>query len=164
MEIWDGYYADGTLAGIDLIRGEEVPEGLYHLVTLILVRHRDGDYLLMRRDPAKPDFGGWWEATAGGSALKGESSQECARRELREETGIEEGTFELIRRVVEDGGIYDYYLCVTDWDKSAIRMQEGETVAFRWLSPEEFEAFIDSEEIIPVQRERCREELKRRME
>ena len=87
MEIWDGYLIDGTLANRDLIRGEAIPKGLYHLVCEILVRHIDGDYLLMQRDPRKPNYGGYYEATAGGSALKGESKLPCAVRELREETG-----------------------------------------------------------------------------
>ena len=29
MEIWDAYKEDETLAGIDLIRGEKIPKGLY---------------------------------------------------------------------------------------------------------------------------------------
>ena len=32
MEIWDGYYKDGTLADIDLIRGNMIPDGLFHLI------------------------------------------------------------------------------------------------------------------------------------
>ena len=31
MELWDAYYRDGTLANRTLVRGELVPEGLYHL-------------------------------------------------------------------------------------------------------------------------------------
>ena len=42
------------------------------MVCEILVRHTDGDYLLMQRDFRKSNFGGYYEATAGGSALKGE--------------------------------------------------------------------------------------------
>ena len=50
--------------------------------------HNDGDYLVMQRDFSKPNFGGYYEATAGGSALKGEDKITCAKRELLEETGI----------------------------------------------------------------------------
>ena len=78
MEIWDAYFFDGTLAGQDLIRGEPISDGLYHLVSEILVRHIDGDYLLMQRDPRKPNYGRFFEATAGGSALKGEDALTCA--------------------------------------------------------------------------------------
>lgn len=88
MEIWDGYLKDGSLANVDLVRGEPIPDGPYHLVCEILVRHNDGDYLVMQRDFSKPNFGGYYEATAGGSALKGEDKITCAKRELLEETGI----------------------------------------------------------------------------
>lgn len=30
MGLWDGYYADGTSAGIVLRRDEPTPEGIYH--------------------------------------------------------------------------------------------------------------------------------------
>ena len=43
METWDAYYADGTPAGRDLVRGEAIPEGLFHLVVEVTVRHADGD-------------------------------------------------------------------------------------------------------------------------
>ena len=78
MEIGDAYYLDGTLAGCILVRGKPIPEGLYHLVSEILVRHTDGESLLMQRDPRKPNYGGFFEATAGGSALKGEDAYCCA--------------------------------------------------------------------------------------
>ena len=88
MELWDAYDAQfRKIEGVTLVRGEPVPARLFHLATDILVRHTDGNYLLMQRDWRK-NFGGTWEATAGGSALKGESALECALRELQEETGI----------------------------------------------------------------------------
>ena len=44
MELWDAY--DGNfqkIDGITLVRGEEssIPQGVYHMVVLILVRHVD---------------------------------------------------------------------------------------------------------------------------
>ena len=70
MEIWDGYLADGALAGVDLVRGEPIPDGIYFMTVEILVRHTDGDYLLMMRDPTKPAFPGYLEATAGEQDLQ----------------------------------------------------------------------------------------------
>ncbi len=161
MELWDGYDQDGGLTGIDLIRGEPIPRGLYHLVSDILVRHTDGDYLLMRRDCSKPNFGGWEEATAGGSALKGESSLTCAIRELREETGIQAATLEEFGRYRSHNTIYVQYLCVTEVTKDAVKLQEGETVSYRWVSEAEFIAFVNSGSMIPTQRERYGEFLKK---
>ncbi len=37
MEIWDGYLKDGSLANVDLVRGEPIPDGPYHLVCEIFV-------------------------------------------------------------------------------------------------------------------------------
>lgn len=34
MEVWDAYYEDGSLAGCDLVRGEKIPDGLFHLVAM----------------------------------------------------------------------------------------------------------------------------------
>lgn len=48
MEIWDGYCRDGSPAGVELVRGEPVPEGLYHLVCEIIVEHRDSSILAMQ--------------------------------------------------------------------------------------------------------------------
>ena len=100
MELWDAYYEYGTPAGRDLIRGETVPEGLYHLVSEVLIQHADGDFLLMQRAFTKPNAPGLYEATAGGSALKGETAEEAAKRELLEETGISAERFMPLYRTV----------------------------------------------------------------
>ena len=154
MEIWDGYLIDGTPADRDLVRGEPIPQGLYHLVCEILVRHIDGDYLLMRRDTRKPNYGGYYEATAGGSALKGEDKNSCARRELLEETGIAGGVLTEIGRYTSHDTIYYNFLCVTDCDKSSVLLQDGETISYKWISEDDFKIFVHSNEMIDMQRVR----------
>ena len=139
MELWDAYNEKSEkIEGMTLIRGKPIPQGVFHLVSDVIVRHTDGDYLLMRRDERK-HYGGMWEASAGGSALRGEDALSCARRELREETGIEAGALTEVGRVTDPQGrtIYVEFLCVTARDKTDVRLQEGETSAFRWVSREE---------------------------
>ncbi len=136
MEIWDAY--DGNfkkIPNVELVRGTVIPDGIFHLVCDVIVRHIGGEYLLMRRDKRK-HFGGMWEATAGGSALKGETPLECAIRELREETGIVSNNLTEVGQVVssENHSIYVEFLCVTDCDKNGIVLQEGETDAYKWVS------------------------------
>ncbi|MBQ5771015.1 MAG: NUDIX domain-containing protein [Clostridia bacterium] len=154
MEVWDGYFKDGSPAGVDLIRGEAVPLGLYHLVCEILVRHTDGDYLLMQRDFAKPNYPGWFEASAGGSALKGEDKTACAKRELFEETGIRTENITEIGRHVSDDTIYHTFLAVSSIEKENVRLQKGETISFKWVTEAEFAGFIQSGKMIPEQKER----------
>ena len=84
MELWDAYNEKGEkLEGITLVRDEPRPAGVFHIVCEIIVRHADGDYLLMQRD-ARKHFGGMWEASAGGSVIQGEDALTGAKRELFE--------------------------------------------------------------------------------
>ena len=156
MELWDGYRKDGSLAGVDLVRGQPIPPDIYHIVCGALLRHDDGSYLLMLRHPDKP-WGNRWEATAAGHSLKGEDPETCIRRELYEETGIHGEDFRLLDyRIVAGNGMFYTYLCRTDAPKDSVRLQEGETVGYRWLSEEEFRDFVRSGEILEGQMERCR--------
>ena len=142
MEKWDAYDSKlNKIEGVTLIRGEQVPEGYFHLCSEIIVRHTDGSYLIMQRDK-KRHLGGMWEATAGGSALQGEDPLTCAMRELQEETGIVSDELIEIGRVLHHGHktYYVDYLCATDVDKDSIVLQEGETIAFKWIDPDELRA------------------------
>ena len=138
-EIWDAYDRDfNKIENVTLVRGEPIPDGMYHLVCDIVVKHVDGTYLLMQRDLQKT-FGGRWELTAGGSALIGETPLEGAMRELREETGIASSDFKELRRVVNDQRhfVCVVYFCLTDCDKNSVTLQEGETIDYKWVTKEE---------------------------
>lgn len=50
--------------------------------------------------------------------------------------------------------IYVSFFCTTDWDKSAITLLEGETISYRWVTEEDFLAFIASDDVIPSQKKR----------
>lgn len=141
MELWDAYDAGfHQLEGKFLIRGEPIPDGLFHLVCDILVKHTDGTFLLMKRDPRK-HCGGMWEATAGGSALAGETPLACALRELREETGIAASRLTRLGHTVsrDTRAIYVEFLCITGREKNAVSLQAGETSAYKWVTREELE-------------------------
>ena len=164
MEIWDGYNADKTLAGVDIPRESEnegkYPVGLYHIVAEVIVRHTDGSYLVMQRDFNKQGHPGEWEIGAGGSVLKGESAQQGALRELYEETGIQADDLRLMAQtsVIHENGVgvhYYDYLCITDMDKDAVLLQEGETIDFKWISAEE----ILGGEYIPMRKLRVMQDM-----
>jgi 8-oxo-dGTP pyrophosphatase MutT (NUDIX family) len=136
IEIWDAYDRHfNKLENVKIVRGEKIPDGMYHLVCEIIVKHNDGTYLLMQRDFGK-HYGGMWELTASGSALVGETSIECAIRELREETGIVAFDLQEIKRVVheERHSIYIEYLCITNCDKNSVILQSGETINYKWVN------------------------------
>lgn len=162
MEVMDAYKEDGSLAGCDLIRGELPPEGLFHLVSEVLVKHTDGTFLVMQRDWNKEGYPGMFEASASGAVSKGETPLAAAFRELREETGIIADAltpiylFQKVEHI-----LFCRYLCVTDCDKSSVTLQPGETIAYRWLEKEAFLEFINSPEFIEGHRKRLLPYLER---
>lgn len=158
MELWDAYNEAGEKLGFDLIRGEKIPEGVYHLVCEVVVQSKDGDFLLMQRSWEKEVSPGKWEIGAGGSALKGELPIAGACRELREETGIEDTELRELYRAIhrEHHAIYYGYLLITDWPKEGIVLQEGETIAYRWVSREEILEIYDNGQCIGSQKDRLK--------
>lgn len=134
-EIWDAYDNQfQKIENVELVRGETIPDGMYHLVGEIIVKHVDGTYLLMQRDLRK-NLGGMWELTAGGSALKGEAPLECAIRELQEETGIVTNELLEVARIADEvnHSLYVEYICYTECDKNSIILQDGETIDYKWV-------------------------------
>ena len=122
MELWDVYDRSGKKQKGYLVRGEPIPAGQYHLVCCVVVRHSDGDFLLMKRSPEKEHYPNIWEIGAGGSVVQGETAEESAHRELEEETGISTGSWSTMDRYVEDDTIYQGFLCVTGVSKDSVRL------------------------------------------
>lgn len=56
----------GERTGQLLIRGESIPEGLYHIVVEVLAVHQDVSVFFARRDYNKGGYPGLWESSAGG--------------------------------------------------------------------------------------------------
>ena len=139
MELWDAYDKDfNKISNVVLKRGEVIRDGMYHLVCDVIVKHIDGSYLIMKRDYNK-HLGGKWEASAGGSALVGETPYDCAIRELFEETGIQSSDLTELGTIVCDKhkSIYVEFLCIADCMKDNITLQEGETIEYKWISYDE---------------------------
>ena len=138
-ELWDCYDSKFNIVkGKVLVRGEEssFSREEYHLVCDVAVKHKDGTFLLMQRDFRKKGYPGYWELTAGGSALKGEKPLQCAKRELYEETGIIADTWvEVGRKTVGMNHChYVIYLAKVSCKKDSIILQDGETINYKWVT------------------------------
>ena len=159
-EIWDLYDAEGNRTGETFVRGfgnfTKIPEGRYHLVVDLLVLHEDGTYLLTKRSDIKDIYPGYWEASAGGSAIKGEEPLEAAKRELFEETGLTPDSLELVDILFKDSSrsMYYSYLAKVSCDKESVVHQEGETTAYKWVDREGFLAYVDSEDTMKAHNQR----------
>ena len=156
VEQWNAYTKDGKQTDIILIRDRVIPSGLYHMVCEVMVFHQDGSILCMKRDSRKKAYPGYYEASAGGSALYQEDKWQCIQRELYEETGIFCDSFELVHTTVleEEQSLFYSFVCIVDFNKDSIRLQEGETVAYQWMTKKEFQTFLNTDALVPTQKQR----------
>ena len=163
MEIWDLYDREGKKTGKTWERTfggfKQIPEGYYHMVADILVRHTDGTYLLTKRDMSKDVYPGYWEASGGGSAVTGEEPLEAAERELFEETGLTPIHMELVSHTFSDRShsMFYSYLAIVDADKDSVVLQEGETVDYKWVDAHGFIEYVDSDTAMTSHNNRFKE-------
>lgn len=132
-EIWDLYDAFGRKTDRTMMRGEDVPAGLYHQVVHIWPVNNKGEFLVQRRSPFvqwKPNF---W-ATTGGSAISGEDVLTAARRELREELGYDAAEHEMhqIACLRRSNSFCNVFIIRIDCPESSFILQKEEVAAVRW--------------------------------
>lgn len=132
-EIWDLYDASGRRTGRTMIRGEEMPQGTYHLVVHIWPMNSKGEFLVQRRAMTVQWKPGMWAVT-GGSALTGEDALTAARRELMEELGYHASEQEMIRIAClrRSNSFCNVFVVKTDLPAEAFTLQQEEVSAVKW--------------------------------
>lgn len=150
-EQWHAYLADGSLTDLVLYRDQPIPDGYYHLVVEAIIRHTDGDILLVKRAKTKASFPDYWEASAGGSALFGEIAEQAIRREVLEETGLTLHQLTPYQTFFNDEHqcYFEVFLGITNQDKTSVQLQAEETSDYRWIKPDDFVAFSSTHQLIP---------------
>ena len=140
MEIWDILDGDGKPTGKTMIKGENIPEGQYHLGADIWIINSENKILIQKRSPQKALSPNVWAMT-GGSVIKGESSRQTIERETMEELGIKLNTekAQLLKRIKSDDVWIDTYFIKQDIDLRKIKMQEDEVCDIKWATYDEIE-------------------------
>lgn len=142
MELWDLYTENREFTGKEHIRGEELPENMYHLVVHVWIKNSKGEYLISQRSANRQTFPLMWECV-GGSVLKGESSIEGAIREAKEEVGIDllhsDGkiVFSKVRKIIDGkkfNDIMDVWLFQYDGEIMLNNATTDEVEQTVWMS------------------------------
>lgn len=155
MELWDVYDINRSITGQTVVRGEELPEGGYHLVVHVCIIGSDGRMLIQQRQPFKKGWSNLWDVSVGGSAAAGETSSQAAEREVFEEIGLKIN-LEGVRphfSVSYDEGFDEWYVVHADPDISGLKLQYEEVQAVKWASREEILTMIDNGGFIPYFKE-----------
>ena len=156
MELWDLYNARRELAGRDHIRGEEIPQGYYHLVVHTWIRNHKGEYLISQRSADRPAYPLMWECI-GGSVIKGEDSLTGALRETREEVGLtlspEDGklVYSVIGREINGvrfTDILDVWLFEYDGPVSLKQATTHEVAQVQWMTKAQIKELFDTGKLV----------------
>lgn len=151
MELWDVYDINRNKTNKTMVRGEPFEKDCYHLVVHVCIFNSNGEILIQQRQPFKEGWSNMWDITAGGSAIKDDTSQSAAERELFEEIGLRED-FKNIRPHITinfNDGFDDFYLIEREVDLNELSLQYEEVQKVKWATKEEIFSMIESGEFIP---------------
>ena len=156
MELWDLYTENREPTGRTHIRGEEIPDGCFHLVVHVWIRNSKGEYLISQRSGNRPTFPLMWECV-GGSVLAGEDSLTGALREVKEEVGFDlkpnDGhlLFTKLRSVISGKtfrDIMDVWLFQYDGEVSLTNATTDEVAQTKWMTRSEIEQLRESGDLV----------------
>lgn len=156
MEIWDLYDAAQNKVGCEHVRGDSIPQGLYHLVVHAWICNSRGEYLISQRSANRKSFPLKWECV-GGSVLKGEDSLHVAVREIEEEVGLkvspEDGRFCFSQvREMYNGERYADILHVWQWmydcEVNLADATTDEVAQVKWMTIDEIRRLYEGGELV----------------
>lgn len=153
MERWDLYDENRKLLPYDIQRGDEIPEGCYHLCVETWLINEKGEVLITQRHPGKERYALCWECSGGG-VRKGEESAKAAFRELQEETGLKldpEHHFYLGSYRGDNWFMDTYVYFLQGEGYPELNLQQEEVAAAKWVTPEQLK---EEKNVIPDKIER----------
>ncbi len=151
MEIWDLYDKNGNKLDRTMVRGNKIPEGCYIFVVHMCVFNKKGEMLISRRQDFKESYPGYWELSASGSKISGESSEEAVKREVYEEIGLDVFDDDLRPSftVHFETGFHDVYIVEKEVSISELTFQKEEVQDAKWATREEIIEMIEGDRFIP---------------
>ncbi len=156
MQLWDLYTEVRKLTGKEHIRGEKLPENMYHLVVHVWIKNSKGQYLISQHSASRPTFPLMWECV-GGSVLKGESSIDGAIREAKEEVGVEllpdngKLVFSKNRKIIDGkrfNDILDVWLFQYDGDVTLNNATTDEVKQISWMDKKQILDLFKQNELV----------------
>lgn len=151
MEAWDLYTQGRVKTGQTMLRGDPVPEGLFHLQVHVCIFNEQGEMLIQQRQSTKRWYAGLWDYSVGGSAVAGDTSLAAAERETLEELGLQVSLAGHKPAVTRWYGamIDDYYILPLNVALSDLHLQREEVQAVRWASQEDILTLLAQGQFCP---------------
>jgi len=164
MEFWDALDKEGNLTHKTINSEDEAAlrEGIYHLGADVWIINSENKILIQKRSLKKKNQPGVWAMT-GGSVIKGETSLEAIKREVKEELGIELDINKAIKikhyRI--DNVLLDEYVVEQNIDLNNVVLQEEEVCEVRYATYSEIESLLKNKNFINNRWEYVKDEIKK---
>ena len=151
MELWNVLDQYRHLTERIHERGQEMQEGDYHVVVHVWILNDQGQFLIQKRQPWKKGWSGMWDCAAAGSAILGDTSEQAAVREVKEELGIELdlNSGEKLFTVKFSSGFDDVWFVRQNVEIDTLCLQEEEVADAKWATSREIEEMVRDGEFIP---------------
>ncbi len=142
----------GKPTGKTALKSEAHKKGLFHATVHIWFYTATGEVLFQKRSATKETFPNYWDVSVAGHVLAGETIEDAALREVKEEIGIAILKSDLVKIDVRKNinrhpnGIIDcefqnVFLCKLDIALHKLKKQDEEVDALCLRSLEEFKYF-----------------------
>lgn len=151
MEFRDVYDLYGQKTGKIIGRHDPLLPGEYCRTVCVCVFNSQGELLLQKRTPDKELWANLWDITAAGGVLAGETGQQAAERELKEEMGLDirfEGVRPKLTTYFRDG-FSDVFTVVQDVELSQLTLQKEEVAGAMWATEQQVEEMMEEGTFIP---------------
>jgi len=135
-------------------RGEDFPNGKFHIVIHACIFNSKGEMLIQHRQPFKEGWSNRWDVTVGGSAVGDETSSQALIREVEEEIGLKlpKNDYRPSLTMNFQYGFDDFYLIEMDVDQQTLHLQYEEVQAVKWASYEEVLRMLEDGRFIAYHR------------
>lgn len=141
VEVVDGN--DQPLVIMPLVEAHK--QTLMHRAVLVLLYDKANRVYLQRRSKNKKLFPGFWDLSATGHVKAGESREDAARRELREELGIDAENMRHLRSVPADASTGWEYITVYSAGRlhGTLRLDPAEVMDGAFHDPDEVAFLVE---------------------
>ena len=142
MELLDIVDKNGAFTGEIVERKKAQELGLLHWEVIIVVINEKKQILFQKRSANKKHFPNKW-ALCSGLVISGESCDEAAVRELKEELGVE---FQISDLHLLEGNLNltRFYYVITNYDESQFVIQKEELSSVKWFDLDEILEKVNS--------------------
>lgn len=142
MELLDIVDKNGAFTGEIVERKKAQELGLLHWEVIIVVVNEKKQILLQKRSANEKHFPNKW-ALCSGLVISGESCDEAAVRELKEELGVE---FQISDLHLLEGNLNltRFYYVITNYDESQFVIQKEELSSVKWFDLDEILEKVNS--------------------